>query len=489
MISMEVWAAIRGLRARGWGTRRIARELGISRNTVKRAIKAHDPPIYQRAPRVNSQLEPFRDEITAMFIQKEFVGSRILREIHKKGYQGSPAAFYRFLKKLKDGFPNSKVTERFETPPGKQGQFDWSPYTVNLGGVLTRVVLFCLILSYSRRKHYSASLDENQGSIFEALEESFHHFGGVPKEILIDNPKALVLKPRPNLEWNPRFLELCGHYRLEPVACRVRRPQTKGKVERPFFYLENHFIKGRNFRNFDHLLRELHRFERDELDTMVHGTTRERPIDRFETERPYLTPLPPTRFVSTRETFRKVSWDSLISFSGSRYSVPYRYAGKSVWVRVSQGIRLQVYSQKGELIASHALSPKKGSTTILQEHYEGLRKRPPRTKAIVEQAFKELFPQDDLFLEKLLAQYKFNSTHHLREILSLLTSYPQESLRETFQIALDYNTFSCSFIKGVLEKLSQFREAPLPRISTLEHLPSVDIQRSLRVYQQLIPRR
>jgi len=84
------------------------------------------------------------------------------------------------------------------------------------------------------------------------------------------------------------------------------------------------------------------------------------------------------------------------------------------------------------LIASHPFNPRKGSTTILKEHYQGLRKRPPRTKAIVEQAFKDLFPENDLFLEKLLAQYKFNSTHHLRKILSLLTSYPQDSLREAF---------------------------------------------------------
>jgi transposase len=204
MISMRVWAAILYLNAQDWGTRRIARELGISRNKVKRAIRAHSPPKYQRAPKINPQLEPFRDEITSMLVQKEFIGSRIMREIRKQGYQGSQAAFYRFLKKPKDGFPNSKVTERFEIPPGKQGQFDWSPYTVEMGKVLTRVILFCHILSYSRRKHYSANPDENQGSIFEALEESFHHFGGVPKETLIDNPKALVLKPRPDLQWNPQ---------------------------------------------------------------------------------------------------------------------------------------------------------------------------------------------------------------------------------------------------------------------------------------------
>ena len=110
MISMEVWVAIRCLNAQDWDTRRIARELGISHNKVKRAIMAHSPPKYRRAPKVNPQLEPFRDEITGMLVQKEFIGCRIMREIRKQGYQGSQAAFYRFLKKLKDGFPNSKVT-------------------------------------------------------------------------------------------------------------------------------------------------------------------------------------------------------------------------------------------------------------------------------------------------------------------------------------------------------------------------------------------
>jgi transposase len=486
MISMEEWTTIRCLAVQGWGSRRIARELGISRNTVRRAIRAHSPPKYERARRVNPQLEPFRDEIMAMLIQKDFIGSRILREIRKRGYRGSPAAFYRYLRKLNDGFPSLKVTERFETPPGRQGQFDWTVYTVKIGGVLTRVTVFCHILCYSRRKHYCASLDETQASIFQAMEESFQHYQGVPQQILLDNPKAFVLKPRPNLEWNPRFLEFCGHYRFEPVACRVGRAQTKGKVERPFFYLENHFIKGNSFQSFEHFLEELQRFESEELDTMVHSTTRQRPIDRFQIERAHLILLPPGRFISTRETFRKVSWDSLISFDGSRYSVPYRYAGKSVWVRTSRGINLEVYSQKGELIALHPLSRTKGNTVILKEHYEGLRKRPPRTRLVVRQTFKELFPDDGLFMEKLLAQYKFNSTHHLREILSLLTSYPKDSLREAFQIALTYNTFSSGFVKGVLERVGQFRQDPVPAVFTLAYVPKVDIHRGLGVYQQFI---
>src|SRR5581483_6923876 len=140
---------------------------------------------------------------------------------------------------------SSKVTMRFETEPGQQAQFDWSPYTIELGGELRRVVVYGMTLGYSRRKHYTASLDERQGSIFEAIEECLWHFGGAAKELLVDNPKAFVLDTRPaHFRWNPQFLELCGHYRIKPRACIPYRPRTKGKIERPFFYLEQQFIQG-----------------------------------------------------------------------------------------------------------------------------------------------------------------------------------------------------------------------------------------------------
>jgi len=145
-----------------------------------------------------------------------------------------------------------------------KGQFDWSPYTVPISGCLTGVVVFRLILGYSRRQCHFASLDGSQASAFEGMEYGLWKFGGAPKELVVDNVGAFMLsRKRGDFRWNPRFLELCGHYSIKPVACRVGNPRAKGKVEHPFYYLEEHFIKGSSFESFEHFCQELSRFDEE----------------------------------------------------------------------------------------------------------------------------------------------------------------------------------------------------------------------------------
>jgi hypothetical protein len=350
-----------------------------------------------------------------------------------------------------------------------------------------RVVFFGMVLGYSRRKFYLPSYDETQGSIYEAVECGFAHFGGAPKELLVDNAKAFILDARPDaVVWNPRFLELCGHYRVAPRHCQVRRAQTKGKVERPFSFLEEQFVKGRAFRDFDHLLEALARFQAEELDRAVHATTRESPLARFEAERPHLTPLPERRFVSSQEEFRKVSWDCLVSFAGSRYSVPHPYAGQQVWVRASQGVRLAVYDQRGQCIARHALSAKKGATTLIPEHYAGLRQQTPLTKAVLADAFLARFPDQRPFLDGLLAQYKLAPVGHLRAILELAAVYSGEAMRAAFATAVTFNTYSHRFVRGLLERGPVPTADPSRLAVVFAAVPATPIQRGLAAYQGIL---
>jgi transposase len=488
---MEEWTTIRYLYAQGKSVRAIARELDVARNTVRQAVRAGSRTSYQRPPRTNAQLAPFLPQIQEWAHRDQLIGSRILRELRQRGYQGGPTALYRYLRTLKGSAAAVKATVRFETEPGEQGQFDWSPYSINLGGQRTRVILYGTTLGYSRRKHYSASLDEQAASIYEAIEASFWHFGGAPHVLLVDNAKALVVDARPeHFRWNAQFLELCGHYRVQPRACQVRRAQTKGKVERPFFFLEQQFIKGRSFPDWATFLAELAAFERDVLDIEVHHTTQEAPVTRFTEEQPHLLPLPASRFVSTLAQTRKVSWDCTVSYGGTPYSVPSEYAGQTVWVLVSQGRELLVLDARQATLTSHELSAVKGRPVIKAEHYAGLRQGRPRTVALLRQAFLLRQPLRHNFLEGLIAQYQAHPEQQLRPILEYLDQYDQASLTRAFLLAEEHACYSAAFLRGVLEGNGVFQGAPPDLLAGASlGLPATPVTVDLDVYQRVLEHR
>lgn len=450
---MEQWTTIRYLHAQGKGIRDIARQVGVSRQSVRRALAAENQPRYQRRPSRGTKLEPYRGLVRELYLGKQLIGTRILRELRAAGYEGGLSILYDYLRTLKGSTVPEKATVRFETGPGQQAQFDWSPYTVSLGGELRQVLVYGMTLGFSRRKHYTASLDERQASIFEALEECLWHFGGAPKQVLVDNARSFVVDAaKEHFRWNGQFLELCGHYRIEPRACQPYRARTKGKVERPFDYLEEQFIKGNNWRSFSHFLEELARFEREDLDVRVHSTTHEAPLERFARESALLTPLPATRFVGVQTETRKVSFDCLVSFRANRYSVPAAYAGKVVWLRVSHGCRLVVFNGRREILAEHELRPGKGEIMMQPEHYELLRQRQgARGFALLRAHFLERFPHDDAFLEGLIAQHHASPAVPLREVLALADLYPAAALRRAFRLAAEHNRYSHVFVRGLLE--------------------------------------
>jgi len=483
---MEAWAAVRQLHAQGHSVRRISRELHLSRQTVRHALGSPEPPRYQRKPTENQQLAPFVALIQQMTMDQHLIGSRILNEIRARGYRGSAAAFYRLWSHLRPTQPDPRITERFETAPGEQSQFDWSPYTILLGGARMRIIVYGSVLAYSRRLFYWPSLDETQASVYEAFEEAFWYYGGVTKFALVDNAGALVIDPRPlSFQWHPQFLALCGYYRVEPRACRPRRPRTKGKRERPFRDLEEHFIKGNSWLDFMHFGRDLVQFTRD-VDGRAHHTTHQPPIERFAEEVPALTPLPATRYVGIHALTRKVSWDCLVSYEGSRYSTPWVYAGKRVWVRASQGVRFEVLAPTGAVIARHALSATKGATIIDPTHYAGLRKETPHTKVVLAEAFLQRFPDAQTFLDGVLTQQKLNPVRHLRGILDLAQQYSDDAMRGAFQSAYTYNTFTLPFLRGVLQYTAQPALLPSTPLGTLRAVPRVSIKRDLRAYQCLL---
>ena len=166
MITMEDWVTIRNLNSKGQSIRAIAALMGISRNTVRAALRRDRPPEYKRKEVINEDVAPFADFIREAILVKKLRGSRVLEDIKSKGYRGSKSAFYRHLEGVRDSY-GGKSFKPYETAPGEQAQFDWSPYTVLIGDELVKVFIHTYILGYSRYQVYWPAMSDNQGAVFE----------------------------------------------------------------------------------------------------------------------------------------------------------------------------------------------------------------------------------------------------------------------------------------------------------------------------------
>ena len=448
---MEDWVTIKTLKAKNpkLSHREIARLIGISHHTVKSALGSEEPPGYHRKSPANELLDPFREVIFEMANVKRFRGSRILEELRSKGYSGGRTALYSLLSRLK--VESQRTFMPYETLPGEQSQFDWSPYTVLIAGQLVKIFAYSYINGFSRYHIYDAALSDNQGAVFEALENGLVESGGVPQRVQVDNAKVFVHNhSRSNFRWNARYLHFCGHYGFEPSRSLPAHPWSKGKVEKPFDFLETHFIAGASFESFPDLLVKLKAFQ-TRVNARVHATIKTTPEALIAKDREAFSKLPSTRYVGVKEKTRKVTFDCLLSYGGSRYSVPWPFAGKHVWIRISKGYYLEVYSQANAMIAVHPVSMSRGAVVLEKSHY----RTPVSVLASIDRLklrFRERFPQHEMFLEKLLAQKRMNARYHLNELLELARHYHTADFENALSLALQYNVFTVHFLSGYLAK-------------------------------------
>ena len=488
MITMDEWTTIRVLHRKGVGIREIAGLLGLSRNTVRRYLREEEPPSYHQAeePLALSGWDRYREQILEMVFVKHYRGSRIFEELKSQGAPGKRSSFYEYLRKIREDETHlSRVRERFESGPGEQAQFDWSEYTVEIAGQLEKIYVFLTILGYSRYKCFVVAKNVKQATILDALERAFSFFEGTPKTLLVDNARQMVDNPsRQQLTFNRNFAHFLAYYRVEPRACQVRHPFTKGKVERPFEHLEEHFIKGQSFADWQALETALEAYTH-RVNHTVHGETQEKPVDRWQQERPHLHRLPQKPYIYLKENWRKVNWDCLLSFEGNKYSVPYPYAGKEVWVRPYLGHTLRIYSQKGELIAQHKIPAGKKQIVKEDAHYAGLRKTTPQSAGLVRDRFLSLFPQHEAFLQGLAAVKRLNWKREVQKILQLTELYATEAIQAALESALRHNIYSFNFIYAYLQRHHDIQYHPPQPLGSPRWDTSFSVERDLTIYDHI----
>jgi transposase len=384
--------AVCALLAKGWSDRRIARDLGIHRLTVKRYRLASQAAADSKCATMSSKVSAGSEAVSppsalaAAAVQDDpkcaisppdvCAGSRsvcaplvhliepmldaglsavrIFQDLRSgHGFKGSYAAVKRFVASLKASQP--RRVWRIECALGEELQIDFAmgPMVPTAEGKMRRAWVFRAVLSYSRKGYAEAVLHQDTECLLRALENALRAFGGVPALLNLDNMRAAVKRA----DWfdpelTPKFAEFCRHYGMTPMPCRAYTPEHKGKVERSIQYLKDNALSGHKFTSLNALNAHLRQWESAVADTRIHGTTRRQVSAMFEEERKALRPLPLDLFPAYQEARRVVGRDGFVEVCRAYYEAPTEHIGRCVWVRWD-GRSVRLFNDKMDLIITH----------------------------------------------------------------------------------------------------------------------------------------
>lgn len=369
-------AAMLRLKACGWGVKRIARELGCSHHTVKHYVAAGGVVPFT-APKRAKTLDGHENWLHERFLQHRGNADVVRQDLlAEKGLAVSLRTLQRAVQPYRQALrAEALATTRFETPPGRQLQIDFGERLVEIGGAKVKVFVFVATLGHSRRCHVRAFRHEKQESWFAGLESAFTTFGGVPEEVLMDNPRALVVRHDAVsrvVQFNHQLIAFAKHWGFAARACAPYRARTKGKTESGVGYVKKNAIAGHAFGSWEAFEAHLAKWERDVANVRVHGTTGEAPIARFEREE--LQRLKPLggrpSFGSLRELTRVVGNDCAVEVDTNSYSVPWRLIGERVAVTVAASeVRIRHGLRE---VAVHKLVEGRRQRVIDHAHLDGV---------------------------------------------------------------------------------------------------------------------
>jgi hypothetical protein len=250
--------------------------------------------------------------------------------------------------------------------------------------------------------------------------------------------------------FNPKFMEFSGIYLFEPVACNVARGNEKGKVENSVKYVRGSFLAGRTVA-WPLIQADASRWRDEIANTRIHGTTRERPVDRFEREKPLLRPLPAHPYDAAIIRTLTASSQALVRFDGNAYSVPFSFAYKPLLLKASkEDIRIFNPAALQHLLATHHRSFERGIVVEDPKHYEGLLAEKKKASASkLKDQFLNLGDLATKYLDGLVAS-ELHVHHHINQIMEAVRLYGKTEVLQALDHALRHKAFGAPYLKNII---------------------------------------
>lgn len=399
-----------------------------------------------------SIVEPYRE-----FVQEKRAEGVEIRALHallrERAFEGSYSSVKRFVARLEEHEPEKFL--RLETAPAEEAQVDFG-YAGEVhdasSGRKRKAWIFVMTLSYSRHQFVEAVFDQSVETWTALHVRAFEHFGGVPGRIVVDNLKAAIVRavlhdPEPQRSYR----ELAEHYEFLISPCRPRTPRHKGKVESGVRYVKRNALAGRDFASLQAMNVHLAKWVREVAGIRQHGTVYEQPLERFERERDELKALPAERFEVRSWKKAKVHRDCHVVFDYSHYSIPHRFVGREVWLRVTAE-RVEAFHEH-ERVTSHSRAKERGEWVSNKDHYppeklKGLLPEPVHLRTEAERVGERTAE----FIDRLLGDQPIDRLRGARSTLRLQKRFGASRLEAACDRALNYDQISVRTIKSILEK-------------------------------------
>jgi transposase len=391
-------------------------------------------------------LDAFTQDIEAWLgLYEDLTATRLHEMLVAKGFTGGYTIVREQLKQLRAArAPGVEAFEVVETPPGQQGQFDWSPY--ELAGDL-KVQLWSCTLSWSRGRSFRAEENTQQTTILNCLQQSFHDFGGVPSQGVTDSMPGVVDRwecNRPIL--NLRFVDFAAYHNLAMNIAPRRCGRYKGKVERPFWYVEQNLLNGRRFHSLEDFREVLAWWTRERAHKRPHPIT-DRPIgEMLAEERPYLQPLPARPYDTRDVVIRLVDTQGYVRHETNFYRVPDDHIGHLMYLCVGVD-RIEIFDAAVHRVAEHERVPDGAGQRVQGEwaHRRGRYDIDLLVSRIAAWA-----PAAEEYARHLRAA-KRCAGPELTRLLGLLATWSADDIVSALQHALDYEAYDVRAVERILE--------------------------------------